>query len=134
MTPTSGNVGRIGRKRALAVAALLQSGTVAQAAQSVGVSVRTLQRWKEKPEFAAALLDAQSEIFFQACTEVRALALDAVRTLGQILRDTDQAAPSRVRACLGVINLLMKSHDREVIEARLVRLEHGRKVQCRTKR
>lgn len=131
MAATYKNSGRIGRKRAVAVAALLQASSVAEAAQVVGVSTRTLQRWKTDPAFSAALLDAQNEIFFAACNEVRGLALDAARTLGKIVRDEKAPSPSRVRASLAVLTLLMKTHAHEIVEARLTRLEHGRK-QCRT--
>jgi hypothetical protein len=127
MTATSQNSGRFSRRRAVAVIALLQSGSVAEAAQTVGISTRTLQRWKAQPAFADQLLAAQTEIFQKANAEVRKLALDAVRTLGGILRDASQPAPSRVRSALGVIHLLMRNHDREVIEARLTRLEATKK-------
>jgi hypothetical protein len=132
MTPTFKKSTRIGAKRAQAVAALLQAHSVGDAAQVVGVSTRTLQRWKSDPAFAAALLDAQSEIFHCVSVEVRSLALDAVRTLGQVLRDEKSPTPSRVRASAAILAMLTKTHDREVIEARLTRLEHGRK-QCRTR-
>jgi hypothetical protein len=127
MTPLSKNSSRIGRKRAVAVAALLQAHSVGDAAQVVGVSTRTLQRWKSDPAFAAALLDAQSEIFFACCNEVRGLALDASRTLGEILRDAKQPAPSRVRASLAVLSLLMKTHAHEIVEARLAKLEAAKR-------
>jgi hypothetical protein len=127
MAATSKNSGRIGRKRAVAVAALLQSHSVAEAAQTIGVSARTLQRWKQDPAFSAALLDAQNEIFFAACNEVRGLALDASRTLGEILRDAEQPAPSRVRASLAVLSLLLRTHAHEVVEARLTKLEAARR-------
>ena len=131
MTPTHKNSGRIGRKRAAAVTALLTSRSVGEAAQVVGVSARTLQRWKADPAFADSLLDAQNEIFFAACNEVRGLALDAARTLGTILRDEKQPSPSRVRACLAVLSLLMKTHNHEIVEARLTKLEAKRRVNGR---
>jgi hypothetical protein len=127
MTPTYKNSPRIGRRTAVAVAALLQSNSVAEAAQVIGVSTRTLQRWKADPSFADALLDAQNEIFFAACNEVRGLALDASRTLGKILRDDKQPAPSRVRASLAVLSLLMRTHTHEIVEARLMKLEAAKR-------
>ena len=127
MAETYKNTPRIGRRRAVAVAALLQSHSVGEAAQTIGVSARTLQRWKAQPEFAAALLDAQTEIFFAACNEVRSLAMDASRTLGEILRDTKAPAPSRVRASVAVLALLTKMHNHEVVEMRLTKLEAKRR-------
>ena len=126
MTPTSQNSGRFSRKRALAITALLQSGSNAEAAQTAGISARTLLRWKAEPSFADALLTAQAEIFQRASAEVRGLALDSIRVLGEILRDKTAPPPSRVRSALGVSNLLTRNYDREVVEVRLAKLEARR--------
>jgi hypothetical protein len=123
----SGKTTRFGRKMTIAVTAVLTSPTLENASQVAGIPVSTLRRWRSRPEFADALLDAQREIFLGACNEVRALALDAARTLGQILRDEKAPPPSRVRACLAVLTLLTKMHGHEVVEARLTRLEAAKR-------
>lgn len=126
MTGKNENSERIGTKKAKAVAALLKCGTVTEAAQSIEISARTLQRWKAQPAFAAALVEAQKEIFGAVCNELRGLGTDAALTLGEIMRDTGNAPASRVRACLAILNLLLKSHDREIIEFRVTALESRR--------
>jgi len=45
-----------------AVAALLASGSVRQAAEVAGCARSSLYRWLREPEFAAALTDSQDEV------------------------------------------------------------------------
>jgi hypothetical protein len=127
LTSTSANSRRIGGKKALAVAALLQSDSIAAAAETLGVSTRSLQRWRKDPAFAAALLEQQTEIFLTVSNACRALAMDATKTLGTILRDVTAPAPSRVRASMAILALLTRVHDREVVEARIRKLEAAKR-------
>jgi hypothetical protein len=116
---TRDSSGRFSRKTTRAVSALLQCRSIARAAQSIDVSERTLRRWKEKPEFAAALAAAQAEIFFATCNELRLLGTDATKALGQVLRNQKAPTPSRVRAAGLILSLLLRSHQTEVLEARM---------------
>jgi hypothetical protein len=118
---------RVQPKMARAITALLACHTIEEASQSVGIPTSTLRRWRSKPAFAAALLAAQEEIFLAVGNEIRGLAMDAAQTLGAIVRDEKQPAPSRVRASLAVLTLLLKTHEHEVLESRITKLEAARR-------
>jgi hypothetical protein len=112
----------------IAVGALLKCPTVEQAAQVSEIPVSTLRRWRQRPEFAAKLCDAQAEILQGAINELRGAGADAARTLASIVRDSNAPAAARVRASIAVVNLLLKAHDAEVLEFRLRRLEAQHKL------
>jgi hypothetical protein len=125
---------RAGRKTAQAVAALLVSHTIEEAAQTIAVPASTLRRWRSKPAFAASLCRAQEEILQGVINELRRAGSAAAATLRQIAGDTKAPPAARVRASVAIINLLLKAHQVEVIESRLVALEARKGKPCRTTR
>ncbi len=110
----------------VAIAALLSSKTIEDAAQAVGVPASTLRRWRSKPAFATALCRAQEEILAGVINELRVAGVSAASTLRKISSDTKAAPAARVRASVAIINLLLKAHQVEVIEMRLTALEARR--------
>ncbi len=62
----SGHGEKLGRKMEQAVIAILASRNDEEAAQSIGVSAKTLQRWRKLPEFDQALRDARLAAFRQS--------------------------------------------------------------------
>src|SRR5208282_5548058 len=122
MSGKSQKLTRVGRRIAIAVSALLKCPTVEEAAQLVEIPVSTLRRWRARPEFAAQLATAQTEILQGTVNTLRAAGLDAATTLGEIVRDPKAPPAARVRASVAIINLLLKAHQLEVIEVRLVAL------------
>jgi hypothetical protein len=111
------------RKREVAISALLTSRRIADAAHVAGISERCLLRWLKEPEFAAALADAKGRLLEAATTELRAKAAGAVDTLATIAGDKDSPSGSRVMAGYKILELALKAHELETIEARLQRLE-----------
>jgi hypothetical protein len=118
------NSARFGRKTASAISALLTCRTLQQASQVAHIPESTLRRWRARPEFARQLCDVQAEILQGTVNELRAAGCDAAATLGRIARDPKMPVPAQVRACMGIISLLLRAHESEVIIARLTRLEH----------
>ena len=82
----------------VAIAALLSSKTIEDAAQAVGVPASTLRRWRSKPAFATALCRAQEEILAGVINELRVAGVSAASTLRKISSDTKAAPAARVRA------------------------------------
>ena len=106
-----------------AIIALLSEPTLRAAAVSAGISETTLWRWLKDPDFALAYREARKEVIEQATAQLQALASEAVRTLGQILRD-DKAAPHvRASAAARVLALAYKSRELDDLESRLETLE-----------
>lgn len=92
------------QRRALAV--LLSSGSVSEAARRCGVSRRTLVRWMADPAFRAAYSAASRTRFDDAVDELRAGALQAVGVLRAAL--SDPSPRERVRAAVAMLGLLPK--------------------------
>ena len=127
MSEKKQNSPRVGRKTAVAIAALLSSKTIEDAAQTVGVPASTLRRWRSKPAFAAQMCRAQEEILAGVINELRVAGVSAATALRKISADTKAAPAARVRASVAIINLLLKAHQVEVIEMRLTALEARRR-------
>jgi hypothetical protein len=128
MSKKTTKVARFGRRTAVAISALLKCHTVEEAAQVTHIPASTLRRWRTRPEFASQLCTAQSEIIQGTVNALRDAGAGAATTLGEIARDPFVKAPSRVRACVAIISLLLRSHETETIEARLCKLEHDAKL------
>src|SRR4051812_14419220 len=87
-------------QQAKAIAALLTTRTVEEAAEKCGVPVRSLHRWKgQNEEFREALRIARSEVVSQAIGSLQAAAVQAVETLREIMTNPDAPAHARVSAC-----------------------------------
>jgi hypothetical protein len=133
MSKKTENSARFGRKTASAVSALLSSRTLEQAAQVADIPPSTLRRWRSRPEFARQLCEAQAEILQGTINELRGVGCDAAQTLGEIVRNSEEPAPSRVRAAIAVIGLLLKAHESDVVEKRLVAIEAALKHRAKGK-
>jgi uncharacterized protein YggE len=108
-----------------AIIALLSEPTLKAAAASAGISETTLWRWLRDPNFAQAYREARREAIEQATAQLQALASEAVRTLGQILRDDKAAAHVRASAAARVLTLAYKSRELDDLESRLEALEEA---------
>jgi hypothetical protein len=69
------------RKREAAIAALLCTSTLEQAAQKAGVCERTLSTWLKEPDFAAAYRLARQRVVEQAIGILQQASIQAVATL-----------------------------------------------------
>src|ERR1700731_4716976 len=123
MSKKTTKVARFGRRTGIAISALLTSRTMEEASELAEIPASTLRRWRSQPEFAQRLCTAQGEIIAGVVNELREVAADAAQVLGEIARDSSVKSPSRVRACVAIISLLIRTHETEVIETRLTRLE-----------
>jgi transposase len=95
-------------KRLGAVKLLAEGFTQGEAAQKLGVSRRTLERWLAAPELREAIADVKSELrdatvqlsVEQIRGRIDTIAPLAIDTVEEILRDKFQPASDRLRAAI----------------------------------
>ena len=73
-------------------------------ASQLGVSEFTISRWKQTPRFRAKANQVQTEFQSTAIAELRKLALEAVQTLNDIMRDPEAPASARVAAASQILD------------------------------
>ena len=111
-------------KKARAVAALLQSRTIGDAAAAAGVGERTLFRWlAEDATFTAQLRTAEGAAIDHAARRLVGLQDAAINVLSEVL--ADDAAPSgvRVRAASLIVELAIRLRELRGLEERITTLE-----------
>lgn len=89
-----------------AVAALLTAPTVAAAAESVGVSERTLYRWLKDSAFRQALVSAEAEAIGHAARLMAGHVSAAVLALAGILESDHTSAKERIAAARALLSAL----------------------------
>lgn len=103
-----------------ALAAVLSSPTVREAASAAGVGERTLGRWLASPVFRAALRDHARDVSSEATSRLLGARRRAVATL---LAALDDESPSvRLRAAVALLEHGDRAREDD-IEVRLTELE-----------
>jgi hypothetical protein len=98
----AGDGSRLTRKQELAIAALLTEPTIACAAATAGVSVRSLKTWVQLPAFDAEYRKARRAILERT---VNGIVRATARALATLERNMHCGKPStEVRAALGVLD------------------------------
>lgn len=93
-------------KQRRAIAALLISRTVEQAAVEAGVGERTLYRWLDDRDFRAAYTEASRQLLAETIGRLRAVAGEAVETLRAALQD--DLTSNRIRAASVLLDTAVK--------------------------
>lgn len=109
------------RRQLRALACLMTSATIANAATAAGVSRSTMQRWLATDEFRTALQARQSEVLAHSTRRLAALTEQAVSVLADGMEST--AAPENVNAANSVFKNLILMRDSTDFESRLNALE-----------
>lgn len=86
-----------------AIAALLASGKVADAAVAAGVTTRTVRRWHKEPDFRHELALARSEVIESGARRLSGLTEKAIDVLEEIMEDKTAADHPRIRAAATVL-------------------------------
>ena len=94
------------------VAALLNSGSIAQAAQLTGLSPRTLYDRMGNREFKAAYSAAKSDLVREAVLTMNRSLSAAVGVISEIMTDDKQPAANRLQAAKMIIENAAKFTDR----------------------
>lgn len=89
-------------KQELAIAALLQERSIADAARACGLDERTLRRWLADPAFAAAYRLARRQVVEAAIGRLQQAAGQAVEVLQASLQAVKPG--DRIRAALGILD------------------------------
>jgi hypothetical protein len=120
-----GHGSKFGRKKEVAIAALLSQRNQEEAAQAAGVSKRTLNRWLRMPAFRAAYLDARRAAMSQANARLQQTASAAVSALLKVMVDPSTPASVRVRAADCVLARGNQGLENEDLDVRLAALERA---------
>ncbi len=111
-----------------AVFVLLETPTIAAAANKIGVNESTLRRWRAEPEFQRALEQARREAFDGALGRLQAGVGKAVDALLAVV-DDDQAKPSaRISAARTLLEHGHRADDALELRHRLAALEAALEV------
>lgn len=106
-----------------AIAALLASPSIGQAASAVGVGERTLFRWLQDSDFQAAYRAARADALTQATARLTQAAGEAIDTLREVMGDTEAPASARVSAARTVLELAVRAVELEDLVQRVEVLE-----------
>jgi hypothetical protein len=105
-----------------AVAAILGSATIEEAAASAKVAPRTLRRWSTLPPFRAELARQRSRLIGDVLTELARASVEAARVLRDIAVGPAPAAP-RVAAAKAILDMTGRFEEATTLEQRLSALE-----------
>jgi hypothetical protein len=115
------------RKKDEAIAALLTSRGVEDAAKTAGIGVQTLMRWMKLREFDDAYREARRAAFGQSIARLQQASSAAVSTLLKIMVDSNSPPSVRVRAADSVLDHATKAIEIDDIEHRVAELERAAK-------
>lgn len=121
--PLKGHGSQYGRKKEVAIAALLSQRNVEEAARSIGVGHSTLLRWMRQSDFDGSYREARRAAFSQCVARLQQASGAAVSTLLKIMLDTTAPHASRVRAAECILERASRAIELEDVEARVRQLE-----------
>ena len=115
--------GKISRNQEKTIAGLLLKPSIEQAARYGGISPRTLLRWLKNDEFQNAYREARFHLVQQAITQIQETTSNAVKTLCEILNNSEAPPAVRVRAASIIIDNAIKGTEIYNLEARITDIE-----------
>jgi len=115
--------GNFTRKQERAIAALLTTDSVTQAASVAGVGERTLYRWLQDPAFLEQYRKARKAALDQAISTLQERSNKAARALIDIVEDREMPPSTRVMAAREILQTSIKGVERDDFESRLEELE-----------
>ncbi|HYV49978.1 MAG TPA: hypothetical protein VFA20_34220 [Myxococcaceae bacterium] len=104
---------------------MLEHKTVTDAAKAVGLHRRTVHRILARPQVVDEYKARRRELIDTAALRLRALAGEAVETLGRIMRDTSSPSAS-VSAARTVLQVAFEIVDRDDLAERVDALVRAR--------
>ena len=114
---------KITQRQERAIAVLIASPTIREAAQSLRVNEVTLYRWLRDRDFQAAYRQARREVVAQAVARLQEACSKAVTTLIDVMGNDCAPSSSRVSAAKNVLELAFKAVELEDLDARVSALE-----------
>jgi hypothetical protein len=110
-------------KKAALLQEMLLGYRPAAAAERLGISVRTAQKWAKDPDFQAELRAAVSGQFEESVRALIGSTKVATETLVSICADTDIAPAVRVSAAKAILENAFRGNELVNTEARISELE-----------
>lgn len=117
------NFGKLSRKQEIAIAALLESSTIAAAAEVSRTAVRTLHRWLTLDHFQSAYAAARRQVVRQALAKAQAAMARAVDALLGVVDDVDAPVSCRISAAKEILGVGLKGLEIQDIQARIENIE-----------
>ena len=111
------------RKKEKAIAALLTTDTIEQAANVAGIAESTLYRWLREPVFLEQYRKARKAAVDQAISTLQERANKAAKALIDIAEDQEMPPSTRVAAAREILQTSIKGVERDDFERRLEALE-----------
>ena len=106
-----------------AIAAIVATGDVTIAAQSVGVNRATLYRWMKQPQFVQAVHAAEADAVEDLSRMLVRLGRTAVATLARAMSDPATPTATKVRAADATLSKLLQLRELATLEQRVAALE-----------
>ena len=125
----NGHGAKFTRKQEQAIAALLSSRSVEEAAKSIDLAPNTLLRWLEKTEFRTQYLAARRQAVQQAVARLQHATGAASVVMLKLMTDPNVPAAVRLRAADCVLAHAFKGIELEDIELRVAELERAAEFQ-----
>lgn len=123
-----GKTGALSAKQAAVIAALLETRTVADAAEKTGTPTRTIYRWLLQDDFKAALQTAESGMIDEAVRRLLSMQQQALTALQVVMMARDTPPSARVAAARTVLDAMLKLRELRTVEERLTALEQAQGV------
>ncbi len=105
--------------------ALLTTGDVVAAAQTVGVARETLHRWLHQPIFLEAVRAAEAQALDDLSRVLGRLGRTAAGTLAKAMADPTVPWATKVRSADAVLGRLLQLRELATLEARVAELERA---------
>ena len=94
------------------IAALLTTGTIAQAAEAAQIAPRTIYKRMGTPEFKAAYSAARADLIRGAVTALNGYMAEAVEVVAEIMRDPSAPPTTRIQAARLILDNAARFTDR----------------------
>jgi transposase-like protein len=120
-----GHGSKFGRKKELAIAALLTHRSVEDAARAVDLNHNTLLKWLKLPDFVKEYREARREAVHQSVARIQQATGAAATTVLKLMTDPNIPAAVRLRAAECVFDRAFKGVELEDIDARVSELERA---------
>lgn len=123
MTDTRGHGSKLGRKQEAVILALLETNTIAEAAQQTGLSESTIQRWMQLPQFRKAYRQAKRDMVEGATKKLlRTMGAAAIK-LEKIMNDPSTPVGWQVSAATRILDRGRWAHENDDLAERIEALE-----------
>jgi predicted DNA-binding transcriptional regulator AlpA len=94
------------------VAALMQHGSVSEAAEAIGLSSRAFYDRMKQTEFRLLYAEARNDLLRSAAASMRQRIGEAVATIAEIMQDKEAPAAVRLQASQTILNNALKFCER----------------------